>query len=296
MKVIISGHSSFYIRENWINKLFYKVYEKDINKKIDKSFFSKNNLSVAIDTLGVGSKMVESIKYWIDILGIIEKNGDNLELSENSKIIFQLDPYLENLNSLWLLHSNILTKKNEKVLIWDLVFKNQENNSFSKESLEKKAELFCIENRIKYSKKTLEDTINVFIKTYLKDEKTLNNPEENMVSPFVKLNYLKQAGGVYKFINVNRESISDYLIYYLLFKKIKNQGLINQLSVIDAYDYVNKIIRISYLDFEKIVQELELQDEIHVDRAAGLQNITLDIKKYLEKDIIKKILESELLQ
>ncbi|MCQ8211201.1 DUF4007 family protein [Cetobacterium somerae] len=296
MKVIISGHSSFYIRENWINKLFYKVYEKDINKKIDKSFFSKNNLSVAIDTLGVGSKMVESIKYWIDILGIIEKNGDDLELSENSKIIFQLDPYLENLNSLWLLHSNILTKKNEKVLIWDLVFKNQENNSFSKESLEKKAELFCIENRIKYSKKTLEDTINVFIKTYLKDEKTLNNPEENMVSPFVKLNYLKQAGGVYKFINVNRESISDYLIYYLLFKKIKNQGLINQLSVIDAYDYVNKIIRISYLDFEKIVQELELQDEIHVDRAAGLQNITLDIKKYLEKDIIKKILESELLQ
>ena len=296
MKVIISGHSSFYIRENWINKLFYKVYEKDINKKIDKSFFSKNNLSVAIDTLGVGSKMVESIKYWIDILGIIEKNGDNLELSENSKIIFQLDPYLENLNSLWLLHSNILTKKNEKVLIWDLVFKNQENNSFSKESLEKKAELFCIENRIKYSKKTLEDTINVFIKTYLKDEKTLNNPEENMVSPFVKLNYLKQAGEVYKFINVNRESISDYLIYYLLFKKIKNQGLINQLSVIDAYDYVNKIIRISYLDFEKIVQELELQDEIHVDRAAGLQNITLDIKKYLEKDIIKKILESELLQ
>lgn len=296
MKIIISGHSSFYIRENWINKLFYKVYEKDINKKIDKSFFSKNNLSIAIDTLGVGSKMVESIKYWIDILGIIEKNGDNLELSENSKVIFQLDPYLENLNSLWLLHSNILTKKNEKVLIWDLVFKNQENSSFSKESLEKKAELFCIENRIKYSKKTLEDTINVFIKTYLKDEKTLNNPEENMISPFVKLNYLKENAGVYKFINVNRESISDYLIYYLLFKKIKNQGLINQLSLMDAYDYVNKIIRISYLDFEKIIQELELQDEIHVDRAAGLQNITLDTKKYLEKDIIKKILESELVQ
>lgn len=294
MKVIISGHSSFYIRENWINKLFYKVYEKDVNKKIDKLFFSKNNLTNAIDILGVGSKMVESIKYWIDILGIVDKNGDNLELSENSKIIFEIDPYLENLNSLWLLHSNILTKKNEKVLVWDLVFKNQENSSFSKEGLEKKVELFCIENRMKYSKKTLEDTINVFIKTYLKDEKTLNNPEENMFSPFVKLNYLKENAGLYKFVNVDRENISDYLIYYLLFKKIKDQGLINQISLIDAYDYINKIIKISYLNFEKIIQDLELQDEIHVDRAAGLQNITLDTKKYLEKDIIKKILESEL--
>lgn len=294
MKVIISGHSSFYIRENWINKLFYKVYEKDVNKKIDKLFFSKNNLTNAIDILGVGSKMVESIKYWIDILGIVDKNGDNLELSENSKIIFEIDPYLENLNSLWLLHSNILTKKNEKVLVWDLVFKNQENSSFSKEGLEKKVELFCIENRMKYSKKTLEDTINVFIKTYLKDEKTLNNPEENMFSPFVKLNYLKENAGLYKFVNVDRENISDYLIYYLLLKKIKDQGLINQISLIDAYDYINKIIKISYLNFEKIIQDLELQDEIHVDRAAGLQNITLDTKKYLEKDIIKKILESEL--
>ncbi|MGL4629233.1 MAG: DUF4007 family protein, partial [Cetobacterium sp.] len=62
MKIIMSGHSSFYVRENWINKLFYKVFEQDVNKKIENSFFSKSNLINAIDILGVGSKMVESIK------------------------------------------------------------------------------------------------------------------------------------------------------------------------------------------------------------------------------------------
>lgn len=294
MKIIISGHSSFYIRESWINKLFYKVYKKDINKKIDKSFFSKNKLVEAIDTLGVGSKMVESIKYWMDIFGIIEKKENDLELSENAKVIFELDPYLENINSLWLLHSNVLTKKNEKILIWDLVFKSLESNSFTKENLEKKAEIFCLENEIKYSKKTLEDAINIFIRTYLKDKKDLNAPEENIISPFVKLNYLQEDKGIYKLLNINRKNISDYLVYYLLLKKIKEQSVTNQISISEAYEYTNKIIRMSYLDFEKIVQDLEVQEELFVDRAVGLQNIILYIEKYSEKEIVKKILEGEL--
>ncbi|MHA4985894.1 DUF4007 family protein [Cetobacterium somerae] len=294
MKIIISGHSSFYIRESWINKLFYKVYKKDINKKIDKSFFSKNKLVEAIDTLGVGSKMVESIKYWMDIFGIIEKKENDLELSENAKVIFELDPYLENINSLWLLHSNVLTKKNEKILIWDLVFKSLESNSFTKENLEKKAEIFCLENEIKYSKKTLEDAINIFIRTYLKDKKDLSAPEENIISPFVKLNYLQEDKGIYKLLNINRKNISDYLVYYLLLKKIKEQSVTNQISISEAYEYTNKIIRMSYLDFEKIVQDLEVQEELFVDRAAGLQNIILYIEKYSEKEIVKKILEGEL--
>ena len=294
MKIIISGHSSFYIRESWINKLFYKVYKKDINKKIDKSFFSKNKLVEAIDTLGVGSKMVESIKYWMDIFGIIEKKENDLELSENAKVIFELDPYLENINSLWLLHSNVLTKKNEKILIWDLVFKSLESNSFTKENLEKKAEIFCLENEIKYSKKTLEDAINIFIRTYLKDKKDLSAPEENIISPFVKLNYLQEDKGIYKLLNINRKNISDYLVYYLLLKKIKEQSVTNQISISEAYEYTNKIIRMSYLDFEKIVQDLEVQEELFVDRAAGLQNIILYTKKYSEKEIVKKILEGEL--
>lgn len=294
MKIIISGHSSFYIRESWINKLFYKVYKKDINKKIDKSFFSKNKLVEAIDTLGVGSKMVESIKYWMDIFGIVEKKENDLELSENAKVIFELDPYLENINSLWLLHSNVLTKKNEKILIWDLVFKSLESNSFTKENLEKKAEIFCLENEIKYSKKTLEDAINIFIRTYLKDKKDLSAPEENIISPFVKLNYLQEDKGIYKLLNINRKNISDYLVYYLLLKKIKEQSVTNQISISEAYEYTNKIIRMSYLDFEKIVQDLEVQEELFVDRAAGLQNIILYIEKYSEKEIVKKILEGEL--
>lgn len=294
MKIIISGHSSFYIRGSWLNKLFYKVFEQDINKKIDKSFFSRGNLINAIDILGIGSKMVESLKYWTDVLGIVEKKEEILELSESAKVIFEIDPYLENKNSLWLLHSNILTKEEEKVLIWDLAFSSNINFNFTKESLEKRVEHYCIENNLKFSKKTIADTINVFIKTYLKDEKNSIDPEENIVSPFVKLDYLREEKGIYKIKSVDRKDISDYVIYYLLFKKLKSRGIINQITISEAYEYINKIIRINYLEFEKMIQFLEREKDIYVDRAAGLQNITVDMEKYSEKDIVKKILESEL--
>lgn len=296
MKVIISGHSSFYIRGSWLNKLFYKVFKHDTTKKIDKTFFSKGNLIEAIDILGIGSKMVESLKYWIDIFGIVDKKRENLELSECAQMIFKLDPYLENKNSLWLLHSNVLTKEDEKVLIWDLVFSSNITSTFTKESLEKRVEHYCLENRIKYSKKTLVDTINVFIKTYLKEEKASIDPEENIVSPFVKLGYLSEYQGIYKVKNIQRKEISDYLIYYLFIKKLKTIGITNQVTISEAYEYINKIIRISYLEFEKIIQFLENEKEIYVDRAAGLQNITIDIRKYSEREVIKKILESELVE
>ena len=294
MKIIMSGHSSFYIRENWINKLFYKVFEQDVNKKIESSFFSKANLINAIDILGVGSKMVESIKFWADFLGILEKKAKSIELSESMKVVFELDPYLQNNNSLWILHSNIFLKEKEKALVWEKAFSLPEGATFTKESLEKSIELYYIENGSKFSSRMVLDTINVFIKTYYKDSKESVNPEENIVSPFVRLNYLKEINGEFKFQNIERKDISDYVIYYLLYKKSKKMGIVNQTTIKEAYEYVNKIVKMSYLNFEKTIQELEFQNELSVDRAAGLQNITIDTKRYSEKEVVKKILESEL--
>ena len=296
MKIIMSGHNSFYIRGSWLNKFFYKVFEQDINKKINKNFFSKGNLIEAIDILGIGSKMVESLKYWTDILEIINKKGDYIELSECVKVIFQLDPYLENKNSLWLLHSNILNKEDEKVLIWDLVFSGIIGNNFTKENLTKIIEQYCMENKIKFSKKTILDSVNVFIKTYLKDEKNQLDPEENIVSPFVKLNYLTENNGIYKIRTMGRKDLSEYLLFYLFLKKLKKMGIFNQLTISEGYEYINNIIKMSYLEFEKIIQCLENENYLHLDRAAGLENITIDTRKYSEDEIIKKILESELVE
>ena len=85
--------------------------------------------------------------------------------------------------------------------------------------------------------------------------------------------------------------------YFAVFlKKLKKMGIFNQLTISQGYEYINNIIKMSYLEFEKIIQCLENENYLHVDRAAGLENITIDTRKYSEDEIIKKILESELVE
>lgn len=295
MKYIMSGHGSFYIREGWLNKCFNKIFKRDIEYKVPLIYFSKNKQKKAIDDLGVGSIMVESMKYWLEILEVIEKDKTNCELSEIAKVIFKKDEYLQNINSLWLLHSNIFYKENENVLIWNVAFNKNESNEFTKELLENRVELFCKERNIKYSKKTLQDSVNVFIKVYCKEADKVFNPEDNIVSPFSRLKCIeKTVDKLYKIRYIDPKEISEYLIYYLLIKKYRGYKGTVQLSLIEAYEYIYKVIRLSYLDFEKILELLEGKNEIHIDRAVGLNIITIDVEKESEKEILNKILGSEL--
>lgn len=292
MKYIMSGHSSFYIREGWLNKSFSKIFEGKLNNEVDPTFFSKNKLSKAIDELGVGSVMVESIRFWLDLLGVVTRDKNSIRLSQCAKVIFEKDKYLQNLNSLWLLHFNILNKKNEKAIIWDISFNRKNNSEFTKESLETATEIYCKENEIKFSKKSISDSINVFIKTYYNDSKD-DNPEENITSPFVRLNYLTLTPEkTFKFRNIKSNEISEYLIYYILLEKVKESNHIKQITFNEALDTVNKAIKISYLELEKIIQDLEKKNEIFIDRAVGLDNITIDTDRYTELQLFNKILGS----
>ena len=63
-EIKIKAHESFYIREGWLRKGLTAVEE-------DGTIFS--NAINAIDTLGVGSNMMKSIKYWLRVTGLTEE-------------------------------------------------------------------------------------------------------------------------------------------------------------------------------------------------------------------------------
>lgn len=295
MKYILSGHSSFYLREGWLNKSFYKIFDNDIQKKIEIGYFGKGNIINAIDQLGMGSVMVDSLKFWLEFLGVVEKNENKIILSEVAKIIFSKDKYLENKNSLWLLHFNIFNKKNERAVVWETAFDKKYSNTFSKELLEERVKLFYVENEIKVSEKSITDTVNVFFKTYTRDLKN-ENPEENIISPFVKLDYLhKNDVEEYRFRNIMSNEISPFIIYYFLFKELNGFQKNDEIKVSVAYEKINKIIRMAYLEFEKIISRLEFYKVLTVDRAAGLDNMKFKKEYLTEREILEKILEREVI-
>lgn len=291
-KYILNGHNSFYLREGWLSKGYNLIKDKNI---IPSSIFSKKNI-YTIDELGLGSMMVQSVKFWMQLLGILIKvKATEFQLSSEAKIILEKDPYLQDNNSLWLLHLNIFNLGEDRAILWECIFEKDYNyNNFSKEALEAYIETYLKEKNISTSKKSLNDSINVFLKTYLYEEKKVDSPEDNLYSPFSNLRYLLYDNGVYKFRNIRHNEISEYIIYLIFFKYLNAFKKRYQLSITDGYKIVNKIIRMSYFDFEKIISRLELQGLIKVDRAGGLENIIFQNKNETSNDIIRKALGDEI--
>ena len=282
---ILVGHSSFYLRSGWLKKGI-----EYIENNRSENIFSKNNIE-AIDNLGIGSVMVQSLKFWLFILDVIEKDGNGFKLKREIDIILKEDPYLQKNNTLWLLHVYIMERDNseENVVLWNLFIKNKKNSIFSEEEAKKILIDFYASKKEKISERSVKDSINVFIKMYFKNTENKEDPEDNLFSPFIKLNYLlKNENGKYYFRNIDSTEIAEEIVYFLLKRKAKNK----QISISDSYNYVNEIIKMRRIEYEKLITKLENKNFIFVDRAAGLQNINI-IKNISEKDIIQLIMERE---
>lgn len=282
---LLVGHSSFYLRNGWIKKCVEYVEE---NK--NENIFSKSNIE-AIDKLGIGSVMVQSLKFWMTMLDILKKEKKEFHLKREIKYILEKDPYLENKNTLWLLHTYIMERdEKENPVLWNLFIRNKKNSLFTEEEARDVLNIFYKEKNEVISERSVKDSINVFIKTYYKEVDIKNDPEDNLYSPFLKLNYLlKNEKNQYYFRNIESNEIAEEIIFYLLKRRLK---IFKQISIIDSYNYINGIIKMRINEYEKLILKLENREFLFVDRAAGLQNINLT-KEILEKDIIQLILERE---
>lgn len=282
---LLVGHSSFYLRNGWIKKGVEYV-----QKNKDENIFSKSNIK-AIDELGIGSVMVQSLKFWLIMLDIIGKKDKELYLKREIEYILKMDPYLQKINTLWLLHTYIMEreKKDENPVLWNLFIKNTKNSVFTEEEARDILALFYKEEKEVVSERSIRDSISVFIKTYYKDIDLKVDPEDNLFSPFIKLNYLqKNENGKYYFRDIYNTEIAEELIFFLLKRIVKDK----QISIMDSYSYINGIIKMRINEYEKLISKLENREFLFVDRAAGLQNINI-IKDISEKEIIQLIMERE---
>ncbi|WP_238794311.1 DUF4007 family protein [Acinetobacter baumannii] len=120
-----SGHETFALRYGWLNKSYNSLNYKE-----------KNEENLVVD-LGVGKNMVNSIKYWTEITGLKPLNDESSKdryLSDITKIIENLDPFLEKPESNWLLHYFIQKNYSELTFArWYFNFSNSQY--FTKENL-----------------------------------------------------------------------------------------------------------------------------------------------------------------
>lgn len=216
-KNTFSGHESFHCRQLWLKK----GYEF---KRSGKSFTDED----AVVALGVGKNMVTAIKFWLKAFDIIDSDEELTELAQFILDDNGFDPFLEDDQSLWLLHYHLI--KTRFSSIYSLIFNEfrKEKMQFTKENFQSYA-LRRIENA---NLKTIGDDFDVFKKMYLnksEDKKLSEDSFLGLLSELQLLRFLEK--GTYLIDNAERPSLTAEVFLYTILDNFPNSLSISLLSL-----------------------------------------------------------------
>lgn len=153
--------------------------------------------------LGVGKNMVRSIRFWAEVADVIfpMAGGHRLtdfgrELLVGTETTAPLDPYLEDVQTLWLLHWKLSTNSRAQIFAWDFLL-----NQFHEPELHASAATRALQKALpaasqqKISLRSLEQLYDVFLHTYVPTRgRKQEVKEDNLDSPLVELDLLRHIG------------------------------------------------------------------------------------------------------
>ena len=275
-KVKLKGHESFSIREGWLTKGIFEVSE---NPKI----FSEKNLT---DIFGIGTNMVKSLKYWLTVSNLIEEGQKNeYSLSELGKLIKDNDPYMEDIFSLYFIHTQIV-QNTERALIWNLFFNKCNMKVFSKNDIQARIEYILQSENLEYNEKILGDEISALLKTYVAEQKN-DTPENNFTCPLVDLKLIKKIDkDMYKKEKSSMSNLDPYIVYYLILSQAKERESINIEELLTEDNSVSNLLNLDKVLLNEYLDILKRMGLITVNRTAGLNMVYIN-KRYTLEEIFK---------
>ena len=185
-----TGHETFSCRYTWLPKAVAALQDKpDLFRDIDE----------AIVKLGVGKQMARAIRFWVEAAKVAEKKEKgNLEVSPLGKRLLGkkgLDPYLENLQTLWLIHWNFSNHPQNPIFAWDFLMNQWHDPEIALLPVVAAFQKEANSQGRKLSPVTLKQHFNVFLHTYVPTQGTKGEIlEDNLDCPLIELDLIRQIG------------------------------------------------------------------------------------------------------
>lgn len=202
------AHQTFHLKEGWIYKGLNAV-------KNDPEVFSRED---AVEVLGVGKNMVDSMEYWLESLRFIDKSKEGASLTQYAELVHENDPYFELDGSAILAHYLLSTNKaSATTFYW--FFNCFLVDEFERSSLNVYLESY-VQNQVDktINSNTLDKDLTCLLRTYKeidRDEK--NNPENENPSPFSKFNLIQESEGKLVRGKIAEDTIHPLVFVYLLY-------------------------------------------------------------------------------
>lgn len=232
-----SGHETFFCRNYWLKKGLDFLWEGG-------SF--KDDLAVV--KLGVGRNMVSSLRFWLQAFDLLNENGKPNDLAH---FFFHptegVDPYSEDIATIWLLHYLLVTKK--KSSIYHLVFNEFRKHriEFEEKHLKTFLERTVNESDSYVHPSSIKKDIRVFLQNYLLPQKS-KGVEDDLNRLLHELNLVQRIEGSkdwYKIENARRPELPSELVLFCICHFLTNEGSITFRQLAHDEDSIGSVFALS---------------------------------------------------
>ena len=270
------AHDTFFIRKGWLNKGM-----RNVNK--DPAVFMGTNGN-PMDILGIGANMVKALRYWLQAVNLTsEPNSGKREQSftEFGRVVFENDPYIEEMGTLWLLHYQ-LAKNKDEATAWYYFFNEFKPSEFTKEDFVKQLSNYIRINGEEVSERSLEDDYNCIINTYvprIKSSPEKVQPESNIDCPLGELGLIdisNKKEKIYKKSVPKKDTIHPLVLLAVILDQANGETSIKISSIQNDPCNAGKIFNLDIIALTALLYKIELLGYIKVVRTAGLDVVRIE--------------------
>lgn len=208
MRFRFSGHESFPCRYTWLPKAYKSILSSP-------TLFTDDN--TAMVRLGVGKNMVKSIRFWVQAFGIAKEDESKPGLVATTfgkKLLHDngLDPFLEDIRTLWLLHWKISTINDFPLFSWYFLLNQWAEPTFSRSAVLNAFTQESDRMERPLSDFTKEQHFDIFLHTYLPVRTKKGNEvlEDSLDCPLTELRFITTAGERVSNVEGKREPVFEF--------------------------------------------------------------------------------------
>ena len=269
------AHDTFFIRKGWLNKGL-----RNVNADAGVFMGTKGN---PMDVLGIGANMVKALRYWLQAVKLTSEPASGRKeqtFTEFGKIVFENDPYIEEMGTLWLLHYQLASNK-EDATAWYYFFNEFKASEFTKEDFVKQLSNYIRINGEEVSERSLEDDYTCIINTYvsrMKSNPEKVQPESNIDCPFGELGLIDIANKkdkLYKKTTPKKDLIHPLVVLAVILDQANGKDEIKISAKQNDPCNVGKIFNLDIITLTALLYKIELMGYIKVVRTAGLDIIRI---------------------
>lgn len=279
------AHESFFIRKGWL----YKGLK---NVKDYPDIFTNKNIK-ATDDLGIGTNMVRSLRYWLQVAGLTTegKTGINQRMEQNltdlADIIWERDRYMEEIGTICLIHYKLATNK-DKATAWYYFFNEFNLIEFDKKDFVTALSKYADINDEGVVESSYESDFDCLINTYISRVKLnskKDDPESNIDCPIGELNLIDIVDSkrkIYKKSQPAKNMLHPLILLSIIVDNSKGEKEIRISSILNEAGNIGKLFNLDIISLTYYLDKLQQYGYVRVIRTAGLDvvHISTDMNFY----------------